>query len=187
MENLKAQTTMVLVILVIIIFTGLAVFLLSLSSTFNQDEYLNLYASNLLLAVLRADTGYSDADCRQVADLVACAYFVPTHRCDLTGPACGDIANATIAGHMERFDLIRKNFDYLFVVEPKDFISQTQIKIGNPDLDCDISDKGCASRQRFVVEEKIQKTAGRSVPFILNVRLILARRSSASRPPRQLV
>ncbi|MBI4020314.1 MAG: hypothetical protein HY367_03195 [Candidatus Aenigmarchaeota archaeon] len=175
MESSKGQTTMVLIVLVIIIFAGLALFILSLTNTFSQDEYINLYAHNMLLSVLRADTGYTDANCKLVSDLISCAYFTPSYQCGGSGPQCLDLANSTINSHVRQFDLIRKNFLFLFIVEPEGFRTGTQIKMGDTRLDCDITEPGCPRKPRFVAEEKIQKASG-GYPYILNVRLVISRR-----------
>ena len=84
----KAQTNMILIILVIVVFGGLVLFLLSFARTVSQDEYMNLYAHNLLVSVLRTDTGYTDIDCKLTSDVIRCGFFSSDYRCGEQGPNC---------------------------------------------------------------------------------------------------
>jgi len=132
----KAQSTIILIVLVLIVFGGLAVFLITFAQTIKQPEYTRLYATNIMLSVMRTDTGYTDSRCKQISDVVSCAFFESDWRCknETTSPTCLDLANNTIRGQIESFELIQKNYRYLFVVKPirTDPVSGDLVDIMNP-------------------------------------------------------
>ncbi len=76
-RGMKAQTSLMLIVVLILVFIGLAVFLLSFASTLDQQDYFNLYTNNMIITVMRSDTGYHDSKCRLVSDAVSCAFFSP--------------------------------------------------------------------------------------------------------------
>lgn len=164
----KAQTTMILLVLIIIIFAGMAVFLLSLAGTVSQDKYLDLYATNFLISILRTDTGYTDSNCKLVSDLLACAFFTSEYHCGGTGPTCRELANSTIYQYTQEFEMIKKSFDYLFTVKPKGFISQTRITFGNPDLE---DYRGW----KRIAHEEIQR-GSQATQYTLEAELIITRK-----------
>jgi len=169
--QLKAQTSTLLIVIVIIIFGIIGIFLLNISRQIDFDEYTNLYTNNLLLAMLRTDTGYTDSECKLVSDLLTCSYFTPNFQCGGSGPACLDLANDTISNYMSQFELIRKNYKYLFAVRPQGFISDTKINIGDPQLDCDPRNRNCPRLEKFVATESIQKGS-----YVLKAQLIIAKK-----------
>jgi hypothetical protein len=117
-QRMKAQSSMLLIVIVIMIFVGLAVFLLGLASTVAGNEFTALYVNNLLLSVMRTDTGYTDSKCKLVSDLVFCAYFTPEWQCGPGVPNCLDLANNTITNYMAIFGDATKSMKYLFTVTP---------------------------------------------------------------------
>ncbi len=109
---LRAQSSMILIIIVLMMFVAIAVFLLQVASTVSNQEYTVLYANSLLLTVMRTDTGYTDSRCKLVSDLVVCACFTPTWRCgDIE---CAQLANETLAGYMDVFGNQTTHLKYLF-------------------------------------------------------------------------
>jgi hypothetical protein len=115
---MKAQTSAILIILILIIFGGLVVFLLTFAQNLSRPEYTRLYATNIILSVMRTDTGYMDSRCRLVSDAVSCAFFESDWRCGGDGPTCLDLVNATIKDQIDDFELIQKSYRYLFIAGP---------------------------------------------------------------------
>lgn len=163
---IKGQTTIVLIVLLIVIFGGIVLFLLSFAQSISRVEQTNLYVHNLLLSTLRTNTPhYTDPDCFLVSDLVHCAYYKPSWICGNGYRNCFDEANTTIAGYMAQFEEFNKNYRYLFLVEPEtSIIREEEILIGDASLAEERTEK-------IVANERIQKGMN-----ILNVRLIVAKR-----------
>ena len=167
----KAQTSALLIVIVLIIFGSIAAFVLNITRTLDFDEYTNVYVNNLLLAVLRTDTGYTEPECRLVSDLLTCAYFTPNYQCGGDGPQCLNLANETITGHMSQFELVRKNYRYLFAIKPQGFVSETSINIGDPQLDCDPANRNCPRIEKFSATGIIQRGS-----YVLKAQLIVAKK-----------
>jgi len=117
METKKAQTTMVLMFLVLIIFGMLFLFLLSFADTFNREDYVEQYVSDLLLSLVRTDTGYSDEFCKSVGNAMASVFMHPSYFCGTEN--CEDIAISRVGYYLDRFDLLKQNFEYFLRVEPQ--------------------------------------------------------------------
>jgi len=115
----QGQTTMIFIVLIIIIFLGMGVFLLSLAQTVSQSEYINLYTHNLLSSLVKTDTGYTDASCKTVADLLSCSFLSPTHICGTQD--CFSLSEQTVNSYMEQFAFIKEGFRYLLIVESVGF------------------------------------------------------------------
>lgn len=128
---------MILIIIVIMIFVGMVVFLLQLASNVSREEFTALYATNLLLSVMRTDTGYSDSNCKLVSDLVFCAYFKPDWVCGDSQINCLELANSTIAKYMTIFGNETKSLKYLFTITTPESIAWDQS--GEP-ISLDIGD-----------------------------------------------
>jgi hypothetical protein len=114
----KGQTSIILILIVILIFGGLVIFLLTFAQSIARPEYTRLYATNIMLSVMRVDTGYMDSKCRLVSDAMACAFFEPDWKCGGDGPTCLDLVNATIKTQIDDFELIQKSYRYLFIAAP---------------------------------------------------------------------
>lgn len=180
-KSYKAQTTLILIIFIIMIFAGAALFLLNLATTIKQTDYMNIYVHNLLLSISRTDTGYTDADCKSVSDLLACSYSYPNHRCEGSGPECFELANKTIYTLMKQFEKIRKNYRYLFIVEPIGFgLQQSEnalkIKIGDESLDCNPKFEDCPKLEKLTASKLIETRGVRQ--YMLRVKLILSQINS---------
>ena len=168
MKSAKGQTGLILMVLLVIIFAGIAIFLFTLARTVSQEEYMNIYVHNLLLAIMRTDTGYTDAECKLISDLLACAALTPTHLCGGTGPDCLSLANQTITEYMNRFGTVRKNYRYLLIVGSGGFVpTQT----GRPLLEIGDKELATARISKITANEVVQREG-----YILEVSLIIARR-----------
>jgi len=113
---MRGQTNMILIVLVIIIFVGLIIVLLSLTDSFVNEEYTELYVNNLLLSTLRTSTGYTDR-CETVSDTISCAFLTPGYRCGGSQTSCLELANHTLGKYM---GMINENMRYYFVVKSAD-------------------------------------------------------------------
>lgn len=144
----KAQSTVVMMVFVILIFLGIILFLLSFANTADRTDYENLYLHNLLLSLMRADTGEDDVNCKLVSDSIACAFTMTSDYICGT-QTCKEVADEKLTEYMLKFENIRKNYRYLFVVESgSDFITideetgqPLKILIGDPALETARIDK----------------------------------------------
>jgi len=168
--NRKAQTNMIMLVILLLVFIGVALMLLSLSKTVSQEDYLNLYAHNLLLSLMRTDTGYRDSDCRLVSDTVFCAFTLSDKPCGDSGMTCHEIARSSINHYLNSFGNISKNYRYLFEITPV-FCSRGDegcrvMEFGDPDV--------LDANKVWVANSAIQKSmAGK--PYSIKVRLYMAR------------
>lgn len=110
---MKSQSSMILIIIVLMMFVGIVVFLLSLANTVSREGFTSLYVNNLLLSVMRTDTGYMDSKCKLVSDLVACACYTPDWMCGQM--TCQRLANETVTKYMAFFGNQTTSLKYLFV------------------------------------------------------------------------
>jgi hypothetical protein len=174
---MKAQTSMILIVLMLLIFAAVGVFLLSYASTVSQEDYMDLYVNNLMISLMKTDTGYSDSNCKQLSDTVACAFVLPDWRCGTSGMSCLELANSSISEYMDAFELISKNYRYLFTVETHDFIARTGSEQGEG-LSLSFGD---ASLRNYAGKKRtsnlaIQKTLAGS-QYNLKLRLFIARKT----------
>ena len=170
----KAQTSMILIVLLLIIFAALAVFLMSLAKTVSQEDYMDLYVNNLMLSIMRTDTGYSDSKCKLISDTVFCALTSSSWPCGDSGMTCLEFTNESLTEYTEAFGLISRNYRYLFEITTHEY--------------CFMDDEGCMML-RFGDESLKSyrgsrvKTANYAIqksmegnPFNLKVRLYIARK-----------
>ena len=116
-QTMKGQTTMILIVLVVIIFGGLVLFLLSFAEVLVPSvEYDNLYVHNLLLTTLKTDTGYLDDDCRTISDLFMCSFTINTV-CGDTGRTCREALDELLPYYLGRFEEVRPGFRYVVIAE----------------------------------------------------------------------
>lgn len=169
----KAQSSMVLLIVVIVIFAAMAVFLFSLAETVSPKQYMGMYTSNLLLSVLRADTGLNDPECKYVSDLISCAYFQPsTYRCLGSATTCRELAESQLDYYMSKYAETHQSFRYLLTVSPKGFIPRQpdgevfRLEFGDPELKSD-------EVQVWSANHLIQRVSGASENY-LSVNLLLS-------------
>ena len=170
----KAQTNLVIFVFILLIMVGIIAFLISTARSLNQTEYLNLYAHNALLSAVRADTGYSDSNCRLVSDAIACSFFSPTWQCDGTGPTCLAVAQQDIGTAMGQFETIKQSYRYLFLVEPEGFTAKDaqgspfSLAVGDQALKTEKGEK--------ITANDVISRATQTGQFILKVQLILKKK-----------
>jgi hypothetical protein len=168
---MKAQTNMILIVILVLVFLGIAVMLLSLSQTVSQEDYLNLYTHNLLLSMMRSDTGYNSYDCKLVSDAVFCAFTLTDKPCG-GGVTCHELAEQSITHYTDEFSQdISQNYRYLLEVTPSF---------------CSRGDEGCrsmefgdsgvlAAEDKWVANSAIQKSMS-GTTYNIKVRLYMARK-----------
>ena len=170
----KGQSSMILVIIVLMMFVGMVVFLLGIASTVNREDFNNLYVNNLLLTTMRTDTGFTDSRCKLVSDLVFCAYFTPEWMCG--GSSCSELANATIRDYMTTFGNQTKSVKYLFTVSPA-FVARDS---SGEAISLDIGDSSLKrskdSVKRYSQPLVISKTVG-SNQYTLKIQLVVAKKT----------
>lgn len=168
----KGQTTLIFIALVAIIFIGIAIFLLTFISTMSGTEHANLYASNMLLSIMRTDTGETEPECKKTEDLVSCAFLSPSHICGFE--ECRITAEQKLEYYISEFADKNKAFRYLFIAKPEGFVVSSsggmpyRIIIGDTTLEEEKIEK-------WTVNEKIYKIS-QSGTYIIDVSLIIARR-----------
>ena len=151
---MNGQTSLVVVLLLMVLLAGGSLFLLSFAQAINQDEYINLFAHNFLLAGLRANTGFTDPACRTVTDTATCAFFNPGYACNNQVP-CTEAVKTTLTGFAMEVGLARRNFRYLIVIEGEGFIARSpdgtpfRVEVG----DTSLKNK---SGKRYVANERLQ-------------------------------
>jgi len=144
-KKISGQTSMILIVLVIVIFIALSIFLLISSIKPTHDDYYNLYAHNLLLSVLRWDTGLG-GDCDTISSTISCAYMTPYTRCGLSD--CRTLAEEVVPQVVG--SIVKTNFDYCIIVEPENKTSYEETMIYGPR--CDVVQ---AKSTRWTANEKI--------------------------------
>jgi hypothetical protein len=153
---MKGQANMIMVLLVLIIFIGVIFVLLSLSESLVDDDYSDLYVNNLLLSILRTNTGYTDR-CETVSDTIACSFLTPRYRCGGSQTSCMDTANQTLDRYM---GLIKENMRYYFVVKsadpgwvPLDESGALKLEFGEPEI---YNNKRISKRVASTIIQKVQ-------------------------------
>jgi hypothetical protein len=164
---------MILMVVVVLIFAALGIFLFSLAETVSPKEYMNMYTHNLLLSILRADTGSHDPECKYVSDLVSCSFFqTPNYQCSGLDTSCRNLADSTIDFYMSKYADLQQNFRYLLTITPKGFLARTEegeamtIEFGDPDLKNE-------KVQKWSANELIQKVSGMT-EYYLTVNLLIS-------------
>ncbi len=180
---MKAQTTMVLIFLVLLLFAGTAIFLLTFAKNINQTDYMNFYVHNLLLTLMRSDTGYGDPNCKLVSDALSCAFFSPDYVCGggyaagavgSGSPTCLQLANVTATSYIEMFGMVKKSYRYLLTVEPQGFTVLGQdgepfkISIGDNDV-------ATGRQTKYTANEQMRKAMSSGV-YNLNAKLTIMAR-----------
>ncbi|UCC92122.1 MAG: hypothetical protein JSV39_02585 [Candidatus Aenigmatarchaeota archaeon] len=160
MRKKSGQTSMILIVLIIIIFMSIGIFLLISSIKPEYDEYYNLYAHNLLLSVLRRNTGYG-GHCDTISSTVSCAHITSYRECD--GVTCRNLSGEIVPDLIRR--VIKPTFDYCMIIEPENWtvMGGDRIVYGSR---CDVvMSKG----QRWTANEKILQYEAN-----LNIKMIIA-------------
>jgi len=166
----KGQSSALLLLIVIMIFAGMIVFLFQLTETVTSSKYTNMFINNLLITMMRTDTGLTEPKCKRVSDLVFCAYFDPGWRCgDMD---CFSFAEQTMDHYISMFS--EENLRYLLIVETPGFIARSQsgepvrLEIGDSKLK---EEKGKTFSEPLTLQKIIN---GRN--YILSVKLIVKKK-----------
>ena len=122
----KAQSSLLMIVFVIMIFAGLGLFLLSIGQTVEQSDYMNIYTHNLLLTLLRSDTGENSRECKYVSDAIACAVTSATCFCE------EGLASRTINSYMESMETLKPTYDWHISVT--DSNDNEKLSYGNSNL-----------------------------------------------------
>ncbi|MCD6590854.1 MAG: hypothetical protein J7K72_02685 [Candidatus Aenigmarchaeota archaeon] len=159
-ERFSGQTSMLVMVLAIIVIMALGVFLITSSIKPQSDEYNNLYVHNLLLSVLRANTGYRQP-CDTIASAISCASLTPDRSCE--GMSCYQFSARNIPAVIR--EVIKPSFDYYMIVQPENWeiVGGERITYGNPDV--------AKKRSRWTANEKILQYESN-----LQIQLIIAYR-----------
>jgi hypothetical protein len=115
-SKLKGQTSVILIVLLIVIFVVVGIFLLITSLKPEHEEYNNLYAHNLLLSVLRKNTGYGGY-CDTYAATITCASTTDYRDCG--GMTCKNLSAQIVPEIVN--EIIKPTFDYCMIVEPENW------------------------------------------------------------------
>ncbi len=176
-KAMKGQTTMIVLVFMLILFAGLGLFLFSLAETVSQEDYMDLYVNNLLLSVMRTDTGHDDINCKSVSDIVACSFVMPDWICGDSGMRCRDIANQSLSEYIEAFELISENYRYALQITSQGFVAIDPIEGKPMELvfgDAELIDSKESKRTANYV---IQKRLGGS-NYNLRATLLISRREA---------
>jgi len=146
----KAQTTMVLLFLVVIIFGMLMLFLFSFAETLGQTEYVPKYINNLLISIVRTDTGYTGSNCKLISNALGCTFLQPTDYCEGSAERCADVARSRIEYYIDKFEIVKESFRYLFKVEPSWWA-----KIGDETIVFEVGDPTVEDADEKIVESHI--------------------------------
>jgi len=156
--RVTGQTSMILIVLIIIVFMAIGIFLLISSIKPVNDDYYNLYAHNLLLSVLRRNTGYSGY-CDTISSTVSCAYMTSYRTCG--GVECRNLSYEIVPALIER--VIKPTFDYCMMVEPENGTYGDQLLYGQR---CDLVINKAV---RWTANEKILQYGAN-----LNIKMVIA-------------
>ena len=172
----KGQTTMVLIVLVVIVFGGLVLFLFSLAGGLNRSEYMNIYTHNLLLSVMRTDTGQLNSDCKLVSDAIMSA-FAPSGKtmCGASGLSYQVMAESRISEYLGKFDTLQR-YRYLFLAKSgsSDWVpissagNPLEIRIVGNESDINLDTE---KKEKLVANERIQKGS-----YVISVQLFLVKK-----------
>jgi hypothetical protein len=154
----KGQTSIMLIVLVVVIFFVIGIFLLVSSIKPVNNEYYNLYAHNLLLSVLRSNTGYGGY-CDTYSATISCAYMTAYRKCG--GVECSNLSGEIVPQLIER--LIKPSMDYCMVIEPENGTFGSQIVYGPR---CDVV---MGKKSVWTANEKILQYGAN-----LNIRMMIA-------------
>lgn len=157
MISKSGQTSMMLIVLAVIIFMVLGIFMLISSLKQVSNEYYNLYAHNILLSVLRRNTGYGGY-CDTVSSTISCAYMTSYRNCG--GQECRSLSEQMVPELIGA--VIKPTFDYCLIVEPENMTSGEQLSYG-PDCRAVM-----AKRDRWTANEKILQYGAN-----LNIKMVI--------------
>jgi len=116
---MRAQSGFVMIFLLILILIFVVLFLVTIGSTMKNTEYTQLYSTNLLLSILRSDTGYPDPECKLVSDAIYCTFMNSEHICSGSGLSCKEVAEENVRYYLDYDNgIAKKSYKHLIIAEP---------------------------------------------------------------------
>jgi hypothetical protein len=127
-QNPKAQTTLILMVFVLIIFLGIVIVLLSFAKTISLTEYLNFYTHSLLVSSLAADVSgpdcpncWQDVNCKTTADLLKCSIKSPSYICRSSSKSCQQFAQEKLEEIFNQYEQV-KGLPWLILITAEGFV-----------------------------------------------------------------
>ncbi len=140
MSRFCGQTSLVMIVLIMLIFIVAGLYLLVSSFTTEETEYYNLYAHNLLVSVMRAKTGYKNP-CETVSDTLYCAMTRLGKQCkhlrdETIKKDCREVADEVTPELIRKVLATKPSLDYYMIIQPEDprTLGGETITYGNPDV-----------------------------------------------------
>lgn len=160
----KGQTSMILIVLIIIIFMAVGIFLVISSIKPQHNDYYNLYAHNLLLSVLRKNTGLG-GQCDTYGSTIACASTTDYKECG--GTTCRNLSHHIVPSLIDTIIDTKPSLEYCLVVEPENWTVTGGDRLVYPsEAKCDIVQ---SRDQRWTANEKIlQRGANIDIKMIIS-------------------
>lgn len=168
--NRKGQANIVMMVLVLLMVFAVSVFLLQMLKKAPGSELDNMYVHNMLLSIMRTDTGYLEENCKTVSDVIACAFFEPYYKCDNT-ITCENVARNRLNQLVEDYRKAKENRIYYIEVEPEGKVISYQGKAIEMTAGSRTAED---SSKKTTANEKVQKLF-RGEAFTINVRLTMAK------------
>ena len=122
----RGQTTLILMLFAVLIFIGMAIFLLYFAKQLGSPEYLDLYAHELLITALRSDASgpecplcWQDRNCRDVMSLLKSIWKLGSgYLCRSAGPdwPVEKLALARLNHTLWVFSQKKPGYDYFLAV-----------------------------------------------------------------------
>ncbi|MCK5023448.1 MAG: hypothetical protein KAS04_04720 [Candidatus Aenigmarchaeota archaeon] len=109
----KGQTSMILIVLMIVIFMAIGIFIVISSLKTEYEDYNNLYAHNILLSTLRRTTGHGGY-CDTISSTISCAYMTSYRNCG--GVTCRNLSMEIVPKLIDT--IIKEDFEYCMIIEP---------------------------------------------------------------------
>ncbi|MBU0530708.1 MAG: hypothetical protein ABIH52_03340 [Candidatus Aenigmatarchaeota archaeon] len=167
---MRGQSSFVMIFLLIMVVGFIILFLFSFVGTVKDTEYTQLYTTNLLLSMMRSDTGYTDPNCRLVSDALYCGFKSTYFKCGDSGKTCYEVAYETIESYLDnKTGIAKKSFRHYLFVEPQDW--QPVYRPGEP-ITFEIGDEEIGARTFRGKRTSENELIGSGFE-ILNVRLFV--------------
>lgn len=168
---MKGQANIVMMILVLFMVAAVFIFLLQLLQKPPQSELDNLYVHNMLLSIMRTDTGYEEEYCRTVSDAVSCAFVEPYLKCG--GQIdCKTVAERRIGDLINKYSESKQNRIFYIEVTPVGKV----VSYGGKAVEIYAGIKEAEdSMNKAAANEKLQKLF-RGELYTINARLVMAER-----------
>lgn len=114
----KGQTSMILMVFVILIVMTLGVFFIIFTIETPGSEYEHLFVHNLLLSVLRKDTGYR-SPCSTISETIGSVVMTRGMSCG--GKTNVEVLDETIKPAIETILRDKPKYDYFIRIRPENY------------------------------------------------------------------